>query len=67
MEIEGLVSEAARPSRVRMSLSLTAKGLVQWELTSEFPSVEESRAQLALAVDQVKALLKEKGLEEAHS
>ena len=54
-------------SRVRFNLSITAKGLCQWEITSEFPTVAESKDNLSTAVDEVRALIKEKGLEEAHA
>jgi hypothetical protein len=62
MEIENAVS-----SRVRMNCSITAKGLVQWDVTSEFPSVAEARDNMSLAIDQIRLLIKEKGLEEARS
>jgi hypothetical protein len=62
MEVESAVS-----SRVRVNCCITAKGLVQWDITSEFPSVVEARDNMSLAIDQVRALIKEKGLEEAHS
>ena len=59
-------SVQAVSSRVRFNLSITAKGLVQWDITSEFPSVLESKDNLSLAIDEVRALIKDKGLVEAH-
>ena len=53
-------------SRVRINLSQTAKGLVSFDVTSEFPTVEEAKENLSRAIDEVRALVKEKGLEEAH-
>jgi len=63
--MENTVSAQGVNSRVRLNLSTTAKGLVQWDITSEFPTLAESKDNLSFAVDQVKALIKEKGLEEA--
>jgi len=54
-------------SRVRLNLSTTAKGYVQWEITAEFPTLAESKDNMSLAIDQVRALIKEKGLEEARA
>jgi len=52
-------------NRVRLNLSTTAKGLVQWDITCDFPTLQESKDNLSRAVDQVRALIKEKGLVEA--
>lgn len=49
-------------TRTRIKLSQTAKGLVQWEISTEYDSPEKSREMLGKAVDQVKALIAEKGL-----
>ena len=51
-------------SRVRFNISTTAKGLCQWEITSEFPSVMEAKDNLSKAIDEVRLLIKEKGLTE---
>ena len=53
-------------SRVRINLSQTAKGLVQFDVTAEYPTVAEAKENLSKAIDEVRALVKEKGLEEAH-
>jgi hypothetical protein len=53
-------------SRVRLNVSTTAKGFIQYDITSEFPTLAESKDNLSAALDQVKALIKEKGLVEAH-
>ena len=55
----------ATNSRVRINFSLTAKGKVQWEITSEFPTLEESEQNMANAIDSVRKLIADKGLAEA--
>lgn len=52
-------------SRVRLNLSLTAKGLGQWDITSEFPTVEDSSKNLSLAIDEIRKVMAEKGIIEA--
>lgn len=51
--------------RVRINLSQNAKGLVQFDITAEFETVDESKAALASAIDAVRAVIAEKGLKEA--
>jgi hypothetical protein len=51
-----------RNDRTRMNLSLTAKGLVQFDITAEYETPELSAANLAKAIDQVRAVVAEKGL-----
>ena len=53
--------------RVRINLSETAKGLVQWDITAEFETVEESKKALADAIDAAREVIKEKGLLEVHA
>ena len=53
--------------RVRINLSETAKGLVQWDITAEFETVEETKKALADAIDAAREVIKEKGLQEAHA
>lgn len=50
--------------RVRINLSETAKGLVQWDITAEFESVEETKKALSEAIDATREIVKEKGLKE---
>ncbi len=50
--------------RVRINLSQTAKGLVQFDCTAEFETPEESGAALSAAIDQVRNIIREKGLKE---
>lgn len=50
--------------RVRINLSQTAKGLVQFEITAESESVEESKKILSEAIDSARAVIKEKGMTE---
>lgn len=51
-------------TRVRMKLSETAKGLIQWEVTAEFDSVEQSAEELSKAIKAVKQVIKDNGLTE---
>lgn len=53
--------------RVRINLSETAKGLVQWDITAEFETVEETKKALADAIDASREVIKEKGLQEVHA
>ena len=53
--------------RVRINLSETAKGLVQWDITAEFETVEETKKALAEAIDAAREIIKEKGLLEVHA
>ena len=46
--------------RVRINLSETAKGLIQWDITAEFETVED-------AIDAAREVIKEKGLQEVHA
>lgn len=53
--------------RVRINLSETAKGLVQWDITAEFETAEETKKALADAIDAAREVIKEKGLQEVHA
>lgn len=53
--------------RVRINLSETAKGLVQWDITAEFETVEETKKALADAIDAARDVIQEKGLQEVHA
>lgn len=50
--------------RVRINLSETAKGLIQWDITAEFETVEETKKALAEAIDAAREVIKDKGLTE---
>ena len=50
--------------RVRINLSETAKGLIQWDITAEFETVEETKKALTEAIDAAREVIKEKGLTE---
>lgn len=50
--------------RVRINLSQTSKGLVQFDITVESESVEESKKILSEAIDSARAVIKEKGMTE---
>lgn len=57
----------ATNKRVRINLSETAKGLIQWDITAEFETVEETKKALADAIDAAREVIKEKGLQEVHA
>lgn len=60
---EGFMGDISKSeSRVRMNVSQNAKGLVQFDLTAEFPTPEESKRALAEAIDGVRQVCAEKGL-----
>lgn len=50
--------------RVRINLSETAKGLILWDITAEFETVEETKKALSEAIDAAREVIKEKGLTE---
>lgn len=54
----------ATNKRVRINLSETAKGLIQWDITAEFETVEETKKALSEAIDAAREVIKEKGLAE---
>ena len=49
-------------TRTRINLSQTARGYVTFDITAEYDTPEKSVEMLGKAIDQVKALIKEKGL-----
>lgn len=54
-------------TRTRINVSISAKGLAQWDCTCEYDTPEKSIEEMSKAIDQIRALLKEKGLSEAGS
>lgn len=54
----------ATNKRVRINLSETVKGLIQWDITAEFETVEETKKALSEAIDAAREIIKEKGLTE---
>ena len=54
-------------TRTRINVSLSAKGMAQWDCTAEYDTPERSIEEMGKAIDMVRALLKEKGLPEAGS
>ena len=54
----------ATNKRVRINLSETAKGLIQWDITAEVETVEETKTALSEAIDATREIIKEKGLKE---
>ena len=53
--------------RVRINLSQTAKGLVQFDCTAEFETAQECGMALSTAIDEARKVIREKGLKEAGS
>jgi len=56
-----MIEETAE-KRVRMNFGMNTKGLVQMDLTVEFPTTEEAAAEARKAIDEYKAICTEKGL-----
>ena len=54
-------------TRTRINISINAKGFAQWDLTCEYDTPEKSLEEMSKTIDMVRALLKEKGIEEAGS
>ncbi len=54
-------------TRTRINVSLSAKGLAQWECTCEYDTPEKSIEEMSKTIDMVRNLLKEKGIQEAGS
>jgi hypothetical protein len=50
--------------RVRMAISITAKGLAQWDVTAEGDSPEEAEADLIRVIQIVRFTIKKEGLVE---
>lgn len=48
--------------RTRMNFGMNAKGLIQLDITVEYPTVEETTAAARAAIDQYKQVCTEKGL-----
>lgn len=54
-------------SRVRINLKQSAKGDVQFDITSEFPNENDAVLHLGEAIEKTKAMCVEKGLKLADS
>lgn len=48
--------------RTRINISLTAKGLAQFDCTTEYDTPEKSVEEMGKAIDLIRNLIKEKGL-----
>jgi DNA-binding MarR family transcriptional regulator len=59
--------EKQENNRTRINVSLTAKGLAQWDITAEYASPEESATALRAAIDHAQNIIREKGLKEVGS
>lgn len=63
MDMTEQTTQAAQTKRVRINLSQTAKGLVQFDITAEHEDVAECKAMLSQAIDAARAVMAEKGLQ----
>lgn len=52
-------------TRTRINISLSAKGMGQYDITTEYDTPEKSVEEMSKAIDMVRSLLKEKGIPEA--
>jgi hypothetical protein len=59
-----MMAEEKTNRRVRMAVSVTAKGLAQWEVTAEGATPEEAEADLNRAIDTVRFTIAKAGLAE---
>jgi hypothetical protein len=50
--------------RVRMNVSITAKGLAQWDVTAEGDSPEAAEADLIKAIERIRFTIAKEGLAE---
>jgi hypothetical protein len=50
--------------RVRMNVSITAKGLAQWDVTAEGDDPDTSDVDLKAAIKKVRAVIAQEGLTE---
>lgn len=55
------MEEQTVETRVKLNINLNAKGLVQFDITSEFPNLNDAALNLSNAVDMVKKIVDEKG------
>ena len=54
-------------TRTRININLSAKGMGQYDITTEYDTPEKSVEEMSKAIDMVRNLLKEKGIPEAGS
>lgn len=52
-------------TRTRVNISLTAKGMGQYDITTEYDTPERSVEEMRKAIDMVRELMKAKGIPEA--
>lgn len=64
MEQTEQVAQTAQSQRVRINLSETAKGLVQFDITAEHEDVAECKAMLKALVKAAREVMAEEGLQE---
>lgn len=56
------MAEQQEGSRVRFNFGMNAKGMVQMDLTVEFPTVEETAIEAEKAIAAYRAICEKKGL-----
>jgi hypothetical protein len=61
------MEELKTNKRVRINLSQTAKGLVQFDCTAEFETVSECEQALSEAIAAARRVIAQNGLAEAHA
>lgn len=54
--------EQQEGKRVRFNFGMNTKGLIQMDLTVEFPTTEETAAEAEKAIDAYRAICEKKGL-----
>lgn len=59
------MDEKNQETRVKLGLNLNAKGFVQWEIVSEFPTIEDSEENLKKSLEAIKKIIAEAGYKEA--
>lgn len=59
------LNEQSNAQRVKLSVNTNAKGLVQWDITSEFTTLEEAQKNLDAAIKAVKNIITSNGYKEA--
>lgn len=59
------MKEENEETRVKLSVNLNAKGFCQWDVTSEFPTLADAKANLDGALKAVKETITSNGYKEA--
>lgn len=62
IEMEEEMIEQPKENRVRMNFGMNTRGLVQMDLTVEFPTVGQAETEARKAIDAYRTICAEKGL-----